>query len=215
MDLRKVGQQYERSELKQETLKTNPADQLKEWMELALTAKLPYANAAVLATLDSRGYPQARIVLIKEIKSDSLTFFTNYNSAKGREMQAHNKVSLNIYWKELDRQVRISGAVSKLSREESEEYFYSRPRESQISAIASDQSAPVSKEELAEKVRELEEKYRDKQVEYPEFWGGYEAKIESAEFWQGRPNRLHDRFLYSKENSGSQAQTWNIVRLAP
>lgn len=210
MDLKKVGQQYERTELKRETLKTEPTEQLKEWMQLALTAKIPYANAAILATLDAKGYPQARIILIKEIVENSLSFFTNYNSAKATDIQAHDKVSLNIYWKELDRQVRISGRAKKIPAAESKEYFYSRPRESQISAVASNQSEVVSKEALYARVKELELKYKDKVVDFPDYWGGYRVEIEEAEFWQGRPNRLHDRFIYRRNEN-----YWEIDRLAP
>lgn len=210
MDLRKVGQQYERTELKREALKENPIEQLEEWMQLALTAKIPYANAATLGTLDPHGYPQTRIILLKEIKDSSLIFFTNYNSAKAKDIQKHNQVSLNIYWKELDRQVRVLGRAKKIEEAQSREYFYSRPRESQISAIASDQSSIITKEELYAKVKELELKYEGEQVEYPSYWGGYAVEIESIEFWQGRPNRLHDRFIYQKADHG-----WEINRLAP
>ncbi|MCO4754232.1 MAG: pyridoxamine 5'-phosphate oxidase [Bacteriovoracaceae bacterium] len=210
MDLKKVGQQYERQELKRETLKDSPIEQLEEWMQLAITAKIPYANAANLATVDANGYPKSRIILIKEIKDSSLVFFTNYNSAKAQDIERNNKVSLNIYWKELDRQVRVTGKAHKVPTEESREYFYSRPRESQISAIASNQSHIVDKSELYDKVQELELLYKDKPVEFPNFWGGFSIDVESIEFWQGRPNRLHDRFLYSKSG-----QNWSIDRLAP
>lgn len=210
MDLKKVGQQYERQELKRETLKESPIEQLEEWMQLAITAKIPYANAANLATVGTDGFPKSRIILIKEIKDSSVVFFTNYNSAKAQDIAKNNKVSLNIYWKELDRQVRITGTAKKSPVEESKEYFFSRPRESQISAIASDQSHIVEKEELYQKVKELEKKFEGKDVEFPSFWGGYNVEIESIEFWQGRPNRLHDRFKYTKDG-----KSWVIQRLAP
>ncbi len=210
MDLKKVGQQYERQELKRDTLKESPIEQLEEWMQLAITAKIPYANAANLATVDPEGFPKSRIILIKEIKKSSVVFFTNYNSAKAQDISNNNKVSLNIYWKELDRQVRISGHAAKTSLDESREYFYSRPRESQISAIASNQSHEIEKEELYQKVKELEQKYEGKEVEYPDFWGGFNVEIESIEFLQGRPNRLHDRFKYTKNG-----KSWTIQRLAP
>lgn len=215
MDLKKVGQQYERTELKPESLKENPSDLIKEWMELALTAKIPYANAATLATIDSQGFPQARVILIKEIKSNSLVFFTNYNSDKARDIDSHKKVSLNIFWKELDRQIKIVGEAKKIPARESEEYFYSRPRESQISAIASNQSQVVTKEALYAKVKELELKYKDEKVDYPSFWGGFEVEFSAVEFWQGRPNRLHDRFIYKKNKDSKEETSWTIDRLAP
>lgn len=210
MDLRKVRQQYERPELKRETLNADAIEQLKDWMDIAIKNEISYANAATLATLDKNGFPQARVILIKEIENNNLTFFTNYESEKAKDIKDHNKVSLNIYWKELDRQVRILGVASKTSEQVSKDYFYSRPKESQISAIASAQSSVVTKEELYAKVKELEEKFVDKEVEFPNFWGGYQVEIEYVEFWQGRPNRLHDRFAYSKDGAG-----WKIDRLAP
>ncbi len=211
MDLKNIGAQYERPELKRETLKDSPIEQIEEWIELAITAKLPYANAAVLATVDQEGFPHSRVILVKEIKNGELIFFTNYNSDKAQNIERENKVSLNIYWKELDRQVRLTGLAKRIPEKDSKDYFYSRPRESQISAVASDQSSVVSKEELYEAVSKLKEKYEGQEVPFPDYWGGYAVSPLRVEFWQGRPNRLHDRFLYTKSSDGS----WTIDRLAP
>lgn len=211
MDLKKIGAQYDRPELKRETLKSSPIEQLEEWIELSITAKLPYANAAVLSTIDDEGFPSSRVILIKEIKNGGLIFFTNYHSDKARNIERDPKVSLNIYWKELDRQVRITGHASRIPAQESKDYFYSRPRESQISAVASDQSSIVTKEELHRAVEDLKKKCAGKDVPFPDYWGGFIVSPASIEFWQGRPSRLHDRFLYTKNSDGS----WGIDRLAP
>lgn len=210
MDLKNVGKQYDREELVRETLKVNPFEQLEDWMQLALSAKIPYANAATVATLDKNGFPQARVILVKEIRDESLIFYTNYHSNKAQDIERHPQVSFNIYWKELDRQVRLTGIASRTSEKESREYFYSRPRESQISAVASNQSHIVTKEELYQAVKKLDEETKGKEVPFPDYWGGYQVKIDTVEFWQGRPNRLHDRFLYTRAD-----EQWEIKRLAP
>jgi pyridoxamine 5'-phosphate oxidase len=210
MDLKDIKLEYNREELNLDNLATTPFEQINKWFSQALKAEISYANAATLSTVSKNQIPSSRIVLIKEIKSSGITFFTNFESDKSQDISSNSTVSLLFFWKELDRQIRITGKASKVSREESKEYFASRPKDSQISALASHQSKPVSKESLYSKVSDLSTEYTDKIVPCPENWGGYLVSYEEIEIWQGRPNRLHDRFCY-KSNGGS----WKISRLSP
>lgn len=210
MDLKSLPLEYHRSELKIEDLNKNPLTQMQEWMEYALKNNITYFHAANLATVCEQGWPSNRIVLIKEVNAIGPIFFTNYASRKGQELASNNRVAISLFWKELDRQVNLIGRTSKLSTYDSEEYFHSRPRASQISALASHQSHEVSKEELEAKVQEIEKKYLNSEIPFPANWGGYQVSVEQIEFWQGRPNRLHDRFLYRKQNG-----EWKVDRLAP
>lgn len=209
LDLKKIGAQYERVALQESELPENPIDLLTEWFTKAVDAKIPYANAATLSTIGADGYPASRVILIKEIKNQNIIFFTNYNSKKAKDIEHSSNVSLNIYWKELDRQIRLIGNAKKTSKEESETYFHSRPYESQVSAIISDQSSVVSKEELENLTNTFKAQHPELPLPYPQFWGGYKIGIKDIEFWQGRPNRMHDRFKYY--NTGS----WEKKRLAP
>jgi pyridoxamine 5'-phosphate oxidase len=209
LDLKKIGAQYERVALEESALPNNPLDLLTEWFTKAIDSKIPYANAATLSTLGADGFPSSRVILIKEIKSEKVIFFTNYNSKKAKDIEHSPKVSLNIYWKELDRQIRLRGEAQKISAKESKEYFHSRPYESQVSAIISNQSSIVTKEELENLTQSLKSKHPQAPLPYPEYWGGYAIKIEAIEFWQGRPNRLHDRFQYLN------SENWVKNRLAP
>lgn len=156
--------------------------------------------------------PNARILLLKGVSKKGFTFFTNYESTKGQEIEQNNHASMVFFWKELERQVRIQGVLEKVSRDESMEYFFSRPRASQIGAWVSNQSRIIENREVLEnRVKELEEKFKNKEVDYPEYWGGYVLKPTKIEFWQGRASRLHDRILYTCENDNS----WKIERLSP
>ena len=206
MDLKNSRTEYEREELNQADLCASPIDELEKW--LAEAQKITkYFNAATLSTVDEKGFPSSRIILAKDIKEGSLVFFTDYQSEKGKHLENNQNVSLLFFWPELDRQIRLKGIAQKLPRKESEAYFYSRPLESQISAMASRQSHPVKKEELYSRVQKIKE---TNETACPETWGGYKITLNYFEFWQGRPNRLHDRFIYKM-----QQNDWEISRLSP
>lgn len=210
MNLKDIKLEYIREELHEKDLEATPLDQLKKWMNQAIKSEITYANAASLSTLTKDNYPSSRIVLIKEIAEEGPVFYTDYTGKKALEIIENRKVSLLFFWKELDRQIRLQGMATKIDPEKSEEYFLSRPYESQISAMASNQSSVITKEELERRVVELKDQYPQGSVPYPNNWGGYCVSIDSCEFWQGRPNRLHDRFLFKKEQ-----KNWNISRLSP
>lgn len=168
-------------------------------------------NAMSLATVDANGFPSVRTVLLKGVDARGFLFFTNYESRKGRELAGNPHAALVFYWRELERQVCVAGAVEKLSREESEQYFQSRPRGSQIGAWASQQSTPIPDREFLEsRWAEMEQKF-PADIPVPPFWGGYVLKPERIEFWQGGASRLHDRFEYARQPDG----TWRIQRLSP
>ncbi|HET8975010.1 MAG TPA: pyridoxamine 5'-phosphate oxidase [Solirubrobacterales bacterium] len=195
--------------LVRDALAPDPFAQLEEWWELA-RREVPLPEAMTLATADADGAPNARMVLLKGFSSQGLSFFSNYESVKGDELAANPRAALILYWRELDRQVRVRGAVERLPDGESDAYFASRPRESQIGAHASDQSRPVEREALEERFAELLREFDGKEVPRPEHWGGYLLRPESIEFWQGRDNRMHDRFRYTRDGGG-----WRIERLSP
>jgi pyridoxamine 5'-phosphate oxidase len=172
---------------------------------------VPLTEAMALATVDEDGAPDARMVLLKGFGRDGFRFFTNYESAKGAELAANPRAALIVYWRELDRQVRIRGTVEMLSPEDSDAYFQSRPRDSRIAAAVSPQSRPIEREELDRLYDDLAHELGDSDPARPESWGGYLVRPDSIEFWQGRDSRMHDRFLYKRESDGS----WRIERLAP
>ena len=168
------------------------------------------ANAMSLATVDGRGQPDVRIVLLKDLRADGFVFFTNYDSRKGLDLEANNRAGLCFFWKGQERQVRIQGLARRVPVEESEEYFQSRPLESRYGALASKQSEPVpSRKVLEDRMAELKEQYGDHPPR-PDSWGGYVIQPERMEFWQGRPGRLHDRLLYEREG-----ESWRRLRLSP
>lgn len=212
MDLKDIREEYIREELNIDDLSPNPIEQLKLWQKQAQNAEVSYPNAASLSTVSKDNIPRTRIILIKEIQNDGVSFFTDYCSQKGKDIEQNSNVCLSIFWKEFDRQVILNGQCKKLDPESSTQYFQSRPRESQISAWTSHQSQKTTKKDLLNRLQQTQEKFKDLLVlPKPENWGGYLISIESCEFWQGRPNRLHDRFLYEKNNKNS----WNITRLDP
>ena len=172
------------------------------------------ADAMTLCTATAEGRPSGRMVLLKQVDNDGFVFYTNYRSRKAQELDSNPFAALVIYWERFERQVRVEGSVERISAAESDKYFQSRPRESQLGAIASPQSEVIANREILEKrFQELEEQYRDQggTVERPAHWGGYRLTPERIEFWKGRPGRLHDRILYELQSAGS----WTIKRLAP
>jgi pyridoxamine 5'-phosphate oxidase len=190
----------------------DPIAQFKKWFDDAIAAALPLPEAMSLATVTQEGKPTARMVLLKRVDAEGFVFFTNYRSAKARELAANPNASLVFFWPQLERQVRVEGTVAKTSAAESREYFATRPRGSQIGAWASPQSEVIPGRDGLEKRRaELEETYRDRDVPWPEHWGGYCLKPNRIEFWKGRSDRLHDRIVYELEPDGS----WSLKRLAP
>ncbi|ABE32193.1 pyridoxamine 5'-phosphate oxidase [Paraburkholderia xenovorans LB400] len=190
----------------------NPFRQFDTWFKQAVDAQLPEPNTMTLATVDPRGRPSARIVLIKGVDERGFVFFTNYESRKGRELAANPYASLLFYWIELERQVRVEGRIVKTSAEESDGYFASRPLGSRIGAWASNQSQVIeSRSQLETREREFSLLYGD-QPPRPPHWGGYRLVPEAIEFWQGRPSRLHDRLLYTRSDEHSD---WQISRLSP
>jgi pyridoxamine 5'-phosphate oxidase len=212
MSLSDLRREYTLAGLKESDVDPNPLKQFDQWFQQALAAGLPEPNAMTLATATLDGKPSARIVLLKGLDERGFVFFTNYESQKGRELSANPQAALVCYWIELERQVRINGWVSCVSVEESEEYFRSRPLGSQLGAWASRQSEVVSGRQILEdRLEALTHEYRSKPIPLPPYWGGYRVAPETIEFWQGRPNRLHDRLRYTLQ-SNSQ---WLIERLSP
>jgi pyridoxamine 5'-phosphate oxidase len=196
--------------LRREDLDRDPIRQFASWWERA-SKEVPLAEAMTLATVDETGAPDARMVLLKGFDDRGLRFHTNYESAKGEQLEGAGRAALVIYWRELDRQVRVRGAVERLGTQESDEYWRTRVRESQLGAWASAQSAPVaSREELDAAVAAADERFGGTEVPRPEHWGGYLLRPVSVEFWQGQLARLHDRFRYTREGG-----EWVIERLAP
>ena len=197
--------------LDEKTIDADPIEQFQTWLNEAFAAKIPLAEAMTLATVTTDGKPAARMVLLKQVDHDGFVFYTNYNSAKARQLDANPHAALVFYWSLLDRQVRVEGSVSRTSADESSEYFATRPRESQIGAWASEQSEAIaSREVLEERAREFERQYGDGEIDRPEHWGGYRLIPERIEFWKSRIGRLHDRILYQR-----QGDAWVITRLAP
>jgi len=198
--------------LRRSDLNPNPIKQFANWFTTAIETGIGDVNAMSLATAGQDAKPSVRIVLLKSFDEDGFVFFTNYESEKGKQLEANPYAALGFYWIELDRQIRISGKVDKTSRKESQTYFRSRPVGSQLSAWASRQSAVLDgRRVLDARMEEMNERFADKRVPLPPHWGGYRLKPDNMEFWQGRSNRLHDRFRYTRQSDGS----WLIERLAP
>jgi pyridoxamine 5'-phosphate oxidase len=196
--------------LDREHVADDPMEQFARWFQQA-EADVPLEQAITLATVDADGSPNARMVLLKGFGPDGFRFFTNYESAKGGELAENPRAALVVYWRELDRQVRIRGRVERLSSEDSDSYFASRPRDSRIAAAISPQSRPIEREELDRLFAELADQAGEEGPSRPEHWGGYLVRPEEIEFWQGRDSRMHDRIMYSLRSGGA----WEIKRLGP
>ena len=210
MSIADIRQEYLSAELVEGDAAPDPFKQFERWFDAALRADLPLPNAMTLATADAEGRPSARVVLLKGVDAEGFVFYTNYESRKARELAANPFASLVFLWTPMERQVRIDGAVEKVSSEESDEYFDSRPLGSRLGAWASPQSKPLpSRFALASKVAAIMLRYGTAPPR-PPHWGGYRVRPDAIEFWQGRPDRLHDRLLYVKQDT-----RWKIERLAP
>lgn len=211
-ELQNLRQDYSAATLSEKDVAASPIKQFNKWFNEALEAKVPEPNAMTLATATPDGRPSARIVLLKGFDDEGFAFYTNYLSRKGKELAKNPNAALVFHWIELERQVRIEGTIEKLSKEQSDQYFHSRPKLSQIGALASPQSQEIADRKALEgKMSELEAEYADKEVPKPSYWGGYVLKPRLIEFWQGRRSRLHDRIVYKKVDNKS----WKKVRLAP
>jgi pyridoxamine 5'-phosphate oxidase len=195
--------------LDREHLASDPLEQFAAWFEEA-RAVVPLAEAMTLATVDAECAPNARMVLLKGFGPDGFRFFSNYESVKGEELSASPQAALVVYWRELDRQLRVRGRVERLSSDDSDAYFASRPRDSQIAAAISPQSRPIERDELTRRYEELARSLGEADVPRPAHWGGYLLRPEVIEFWQGRDSRMHDRFVYRRQPDG-----WAVMRLAP
>jgi pyridoxamine 5'-phosphate oxidase len=211
MDLSKTRNEYKLQTLDFETVRHNPIAQLELWLNEATLAKCPEYSAMTLATASADGQPSTRIVLLKYLNNEGLFFFTNYKSRKANEMMLNPKAAVSFFWADLERQVRIEGEISKTNPDVSDFYFRSRPYDSQISAIISPQSNDISdRKSLENDWNQLFLDWTGKEVERPDYWGGFQLKPSRFEFWQGRPHRLHDRIVYKKQTEG-----WQIKRIAP
>lgn len=209
--LNEIRRDFSGKPLQEDTVLTNPFQQFEVWFEEAVNAQILDPQAMTLATVDMSGQPSARVVYLRGIQDGAFIFYTNYHSNKAKEIDKQPKAALNFLWRGLDRQIRIDGIVKKAEASVSDAYFANRPRESQIGAWASQQSLELkSREELEERVKAFTQKFAGQEVPRPDFWGGYYLFPHKIEFWQGRPNRLHDRILYTLEN-----QNWKISRLSP
>jgi len=208
-DLRK---EYSSQSLLETDVEPHPFDQFQKWWMQAVNSQINEPNAMTLATASSDGMPAARIVLLKGFDKDGFVFFTNYKSYKAMQLEENPRACLVFFWKELERQVRITGLVKKISEKQSDEYFYSRPKGSQIGAWTSPQSQVIeSRDWLDKQYLQLSEEFKEKELKRPPYWGGYLVTPVIIEFWQGRPSRLHDRIQYSLQENGS----WKTERLSP
>lgn len=209
--LRDIRTNYMKFELSESSVQKDPFSQLSLWLNDAVSEKIQEPTAMILSTIDQHGNPESRVVLLKELKAEGLVFYTNYNSKKGQQLAENKHVSVVFFWPELERQIRIKGVAEKISENESEEYFQSRPIDSQLGAWASPQSQIIeSRQILDENYSYCQEYFRNNELKKPPHWGGFLIRPEYFEFWQGRSNRLHDRIefcLYENQ--------WKIQRLAP
>jgi len=212
MSISDLRREYSLGSLHRKDLLPDPIAQFRVWFDAATAAGVLETNAMTLSTVTPDGKPSARIVLLKGVDARGFSFFTNYESRKGRELAANPHAALTFLWKEMERQVRVEGTVTKVSPEESEAYFHSRPRNSRLGAWGSNQSEVIANREVLEKnMAEYQARYPGENVPLPPNWGGYMVQPEAIEFWQGQRSRLHDRLVYRRQADGS----WLVERLAP
>jgi pyridoxamine 5'-phosphate oxidase len=213
VDFQGLRANYGRGGLLEENCDSNPIVQFERWFSEAQASDLKEPNAMTLSTVSGDGRPSARVVLLKEVSDLGFVFYTNYASRKGRELEANPYAALTFFWAELERQVRVEGQASRVSRAQSEAYFQTRPKGSRLGAWVSRQSEVLpGRQTLEIRLKDLEARYADSdQIPLPEYWGGYCIRPEVIEFWQGRPNRLHDRLQYRKKDENN----WAIERLSP
>lgn len=212
MDLSDQRISYESSGIDFDALDADPIDQFATWFAEAQAGSDPEPYAMVLSTVDAAGWPLGRTVLLRRVDTEGFVFYTNYDSAKGRALDATQRGGLTFHWTGQHRQIHVSGTVERVSETESDEYFAKRPRESQLGAWASEQSTEITgRDVLEQRLMELTDKFEGEQVPRPEFWGGYRVVPRWIEFWQGRPNRLHDRARYVRTDSGA----WERLILSP
>jgi len=211
MDISHIREEYTKYGLRKTDMDPNPLQQFIKWFKQNL-ALFPHNNAATLATVNRQGIPSTRIILLKQVDEKGFVFFTNYSSNKAKDIAENPHVSLSFFWSELERQIIIKGVAEKISKEESQEYFHSRPYKSQLGAWASHQSMVISNREVLEKeYLVVEKRFKKDNVPAPDFWGGYRVKANEIEFWQGRKNRLHDRLSYKY----LPQEGWILQRLSP
>jgi pyridoxamine 5'-phosphate oxidase len=216
LDLDQIRRDYTRGGLRRDDLPTDPLHLFETWQQQAIDCGLPDPTAMVVGTVSADGQPSQRIVLLKQVDTDGFVFFTNYSSRKARELLHNPKVSLLFPWHGMERQVKLCGAAQKLGVAESLKYFATRPRESQLAAWASQQSAPItSRSFLMNQLAHMKEKFAHGEVPLPDFWGGIRVQPHEIEFWQGGSMRLHDRFIYRRKDAGENLAAWTIERLAP
>jgi pyridoxamine 5'-phosphate oxidase len=210
-ELAGIRREYGQRPLTRASLQTEPLAQLELWLEEAIVAQVNEPTAMLVASVDAKGCPDTRWVLLKNIVEGQLIFYSNYHSRKAEQFAANPNIALNFYWPELSRQVRLRGLVSQVDSELSDHYFADRPRGSQLSALLSPQSQVVDSRQFLEgQYQQLDKQWQDKTIPRPTSWGGYQVQVDEYEFWQGRDNRLHDRFRYLRMEHG-----WQIDRLAP
>ncbi|MEG3768476.1 pyridoxamine 5'-phosphate oxidase [Alteromonas sp. 14N.309.X.WAT.G.H12] len=212
MSLSEIRRQYAKGHLTEKELTSHPVTLFKQWLQDSIEAKVPDPTAMTVATVDENGQPSQRIVLLKDVSEEGFLFYTNLGSRKAKELSQNNKISLHFPWFFMERQVRVCGIAEKLSTAENARYFFSRPKDSQLAAFASKQSQPVAtKELLMTQFQQLKQKFADKKLPVPDFWGGFRVVPHQIEFWQGGEDRLHDRFEYNRDPQGN----WAYQRLMP
>ncbi len=212
MSLSDIRRQYSNAHLTEQELTGHPVDLFRKWLDDAIQSDSPDPTAMTVATVDASGQPSQRIVLLKDVSEEGFLFYTNLGSRKAKELAQNDKISLHFPWFFMERQVRVCGTAHKLTTAENAKYFFSRPKDSQLAAYASRQSQPIATRELLmTQFKQLKDKFANKELPVPDFWGGFRVIPHQIEFWQGGEDRLHDRFEYNKTEDGQ----WTTQRLMP